>query len=115
MRFPYGETVTRLRATPKVDPYSGEETGKSWTTPDRLDIPGAAIAPGDSSEPTLDARNQITTTPIVYTDLGVDVLPGDRLVVRGRTFEVDGYPAEYAHPFTGWQAGAAITLKEVSG
>lgn len=113
--FPFGETVTRLRATPATDPYSGEATGLDWSSPSSLTIEGCGFNPGQSSEPLQDARNAVITQPEVYAPPGSDVLPGDRLVVRGVTYEVDGRPAAWRSPFTGWEPGMVIALKDVEG
>lgn len=113
--FTHGETVTRLRGTPVVDRYSGEQTGISWANPDALEIPGCGFNPGGSSEPTQDGRNAVITRPEVYAPSDADVQSGDRLVVRGDTFEVDGKPAAWISPFTGWAPGTVIALKEVQG
>lgn len=115
MLFAYGETVTRQRATPATDPYSGEATGRDWTSPDELDIDGCGFNPGTSSEPVQDARNAVITRPEVYAPSDADVLAGDRLVVRGLTYEVDGNPGDYRSPFTGWRPGLVIALKGVEG
>lgn len=115
MDFPYGETAVRQRATTSVDPYSGEATGPDWTTPDSLDIPGCAFDPGGSTEPLEQGRTAVITQPTVYAPFGADVRAGDRLVVRGRTWEVDGDPADYRSPFTGWEPGTTIKLKVVEG
>ena len=113
--LPYGETVTRLRGTAQVDPYSGEPDGISWDAPDSLDIPGCAFDPGGSQEPTADGRSSVITRPTVLAAFGSDILPGDRLVVRGKTYEVEGDPAEYHHPMTGWEPGMTVTLERVDG
>jgi hypothetical protein len=113
--FPHGEAVTRQRATPVVDPYSGEATGKSWTTPDLLAIEGCGFNPGASNEPNQDARTAIVSQPTVYAPAGADILAGDRLVVRGVTYEVDGHPADWRSPLTGWTPGLTVTLKSVEG
>ena len=113
--FAHGETVTRLRGTPVVDPYSGESTGVDWSNPDELEIDGCAFNPGQSAEPTEVGRNAVITQPEVYTEVGADVLAGDRLIVRGRTYEVDGDPSDWRSPFTGWEAGLTVTLKIVEG
>lgn len=115
MDFPYGETVTRQRGTPTVDPYSGEATGVDWTTPTELAIPGCAFNPGRSTEPLQDARTAVLTQPEVYAPYGSDVLAGDRLVVRGDVYEVDGNPADWRSPFTGWEPGMVIPLKRAEG
>lgn len=115
MDFPYGETVTRQRGVPTLDPYSGEVTGIDWTTPDELAIEKCGFNPGQSSEPVQDARNAVITQPEVYAPTGSDVLAGDRLVVRGKTYAVDGDPADWRSPFTGWAPGLVIPLKIVEG
>lgn len=113
--FPHGETVTRLRGTAITDPYSGEATGISWSTPNTLAIEGCGFNPGQSSEPVQDARNAVITQPEVYAPTGSDVLAGDRLVVRGKTYEVKGDPADWRSPFTGWEPGMVIALERVEG
>lgn len=115
MHFPHGITVTRLRAASEIDPYSQEAVETDWTSPASLDIPGCAFNPGRSAEPTQDARNAVITQPEVYAPFGSDVLSGDRLVVHGDTYDVDGKPAAWQSPFTGWEPGLVITLKEVEG
>lgn len=113
--FAHGETVTRLRATATTDPYSGEATGSDWSTPDSLDIDGCGFNPGGSSEPLQEGRNAVITRPEVYAPADADVLSGDRLVVRGLTYEVQGDPADWRSPFTGWNPGLVIALERVSG
>lgn len=113
--FAHGETVTRLRGTAVTDPYSGEPTGTDWTAPASLAIPGCAFNPGQSAEPLQVARNAVTSQPEVYAPTGSDVLPGDRLVVRGKTYDVDGQPADWRSPFTGWEPGLVIALKLTEG
>jgi hypothetical protein len=113
--FPYGETVTRLRATAVVDEYSGEATGTSWDTPDELDIPGCAFDPGTSTEPLEVGRTAVITQPRVFVPFGADILPGDRVVVRERTWEVDGDVAEWRSPYSGWTPGTEVRLKAVEG
>lgn len=113
--FAFGETVTRLRGAPATDPYSGQATGIDWDTADELDIDGCGFNPGQSSEPLQEARNAVLTQPEVYAPVGSDVLAGDRVVVRGKTYDVDGDPADWRSPFTGWQPGMVIALKRVEG
>lgn len=113
--FAAGETVTRLRGTLTGDPYSGIDSAISWTSPASRAIPGCGFDPGTSDEPTQDARNAVITRPTVYAPTGSDVLPGDRLVVRGITYEVKGNPAAWRSPFTGSSPGLVVTLEEVRG
>lgn len=113
--FPYGETVTRQRAQAVADRFSGEATALDWSSPDELAIAGCAFDPGSSSEPLEQARGAVVTQPTVYAPRGADVLAADRIVVRGRTWQVDGDPADYRNPFTGWAPGLVIKLKAVTG
>lgn len=113
--FPYGDTVTRLRPTAAIDPYSGEATDADWTDPDVLDVPGCAFDPGGSSEPAEVGRGSVTTSPTLYAPTEADIRASDRVVVRGRTWQVDGDPALWMHPMTGWAAGLVVNLKGVEG
>lgn len=113
--FAHGETVTRLRGTPSSDPYSSAPTDLDWDDPDELEIPGCGFNPGQSSEPVQNARNAVITKPEVYAPADADVLAGDRLVVRGKTYEIDGDPQDWRSPFTGWRPGLVLVLKRVEG
>lgn len=119
VNFANGETVTRLRAVLIADPYSTDDTQAAWddtdNPPDALEIDGCGFNPGSSTEPLQDARNAVVTRPEVYAPSGADVLAGDRLVVRGDTYEVFGNPGDYRSPFTGWAPGLAIPLQRVEG
>lgn len=116
--FAHGETVVRLRAQTRIDPYS-QEPVPVWDDPskppDELQIPGCAFNPGPSGEAVEVGRQPVTTTPTVYGPFGADITAGDRLVVRGRVWLVDGDPALWRNPFTGTEFGLAVTLKAVSG
>lgn len=113
--FPYGETVTRLRATSSLDPYSNEQSSADWTTPDELTIDGCAFDPGGSTEPVEVGRTSVETSPTVYAPTDADITAADRVIVRGRTWQVDGDPAQWVHPMTGWAAGLVVKLKAVEG
>lgn len=113
--FAHGETVTRQRGTAVTDPYSDEPTGISWDNPTTLAIEGCAFNPGGSTEPVAEGRQAVITKPEVYAPAGADIRAHDRLVVRGKTYEVDGEPALWKSPFTGWQPGVVVPLKIVEG
>jgi hypothetical protein len=114
MAFPYGEPATRLRGTPLVDRFSGEATSIDWTAPNTAPLTGA-FDPGSSTVQFEVGRDPVVTQPSFITDFGADVRAGDRLTIRGRTWDVDGDPAEYRSPFSGWEAGMVVKLKAVRG
>lgn len=108
MRHRHGETVTRLRATPKLDPYSDETTGTDWSSPETLEIPRCAVDDSKSRE-TFDAnRNAVVTDFVVWPDAQYDIQSGDRLVIRGLTCSIVGRPSSPVNPFTGDAPGMEI-------
>ena len=113
--FTFGVTVTRLRAPLAADPYSGEATARDWANATSASIVGCAIDPGGSSEVHTVNREQITTTPTLYAPYGSDILPADRIVASGVTWEVDGRGGQWMSPFTGTEFGAAFPLRLVEG
>lgn len=113
--FPFGESVVRLRAKRKVDPYTNEARPDWSQSPESLTIDDCAFNPGGSHESVEPGREPILSKPTVYAPYGADILAGDRLVVRGVTFDVDGHPSQWRNPFTGWQAGVSVTLISKDG
>lgn len=108
MNFPHGETVIVRRGTPVVDPYSGEESGLSWTTPTDTPVAGCAVARSGTRESLLDGQAPVDADFEVYMPAGTDVTPRDRLVIRGYECEVRGVPFDWVNPFTGWAPGLAV-------
>lgn len=115
--FPHGETVTRLRGTPAIDPYSGEKSGVSWDDPDRLAFERCAVWQSSSVEPSdsLADRDQVVTVTNVAVPFDADIEPGDRFEARGRTYEVIGEPQRMRSPFNGWEPGAVVQGRRVDG
>ncbi len=109
--FAFGETVTRLRATPIEDPYSDDETELDWEFPSELDIDHCAVAAGGSTEPVVTAREAVDSDFDVYMPAGVDVTAQDRLRIRGLVCEVAGRPFTWSSPFTGWTPGLVVQAK----
>lgn len=116
--FPHGDTVTRLRGTPIVDPYSGEATGTDWSHPSRLDFPGCAVWQESSVESPDQMgvqRTKVVTVTKCAVPFGADFLPSDRFEVRGRTYEVVGDIEDWRSPFTGWEPGSVVTGVRTDG
>jgi len=107
-----GEPVTRIRRTQTgVDAYNNPVYADTTTVLAEL----AAFDPGGSLEPVEVGRAQVVTTPKAYfADQWPDVVVSDRLVIRGRTFTVQGRPADWRSPWTG-MGGLVVELREVEG
>jgi len=109
------ETVTRLRGTPILDPYSGKPTGIDWTNPDALPIDGCVVWDGGSDEPLETGGTPVLSDFKASLPYGADVTARDRVIIRGLTCEIVGRPFDWENPFTGWQAGRVIAAKIKEG
>ena len=113
MRFPAGETVTRLRAPLVTDRYGN--LVRDWEQAERLDIPGCGVAPRTSDEETEQGRQGVIVGIAVYAPTGTDITPHDRMEVRGEVWEVVGEVADWRSPFTGWAPGVVVNLSRMEG
>lgn len=116
MRFPYGETVTVLRAGLADDGYGNQV--RDWSTPVRIPCAGCAVAQGarDSVTEILTGdRNVIISDLVVFMPPGADVVATDRLEVRGRVYEVVGEPFDWVSPFTGVAFGVPVYCNRMEG
>lgn len=73
-----------------------------------------AFDPGGTSEPSEPGHNRVITEPTLYVPPEVVFGPRDRVLVRGRSYEVAGDTSEWRHP-NGWVPGNVIRLKRVDG
>jgi hypothetical protein len=109
--FPFGETATitrrALASTKDID-------GNDVYTTTAIPVPGCAFAPAGSVE-VVQGRDTVTTTPTLYMPPGTVVLATDAITFRSLLYEVDGTPAVYTNPFTGWNPGVVARLKAVNG
>lgn len=96
------ETVVVIRP-PARDRYGDPVPGSGSETP-----VVALFAPGPSAE-NQQSANQVDVDGTVYTLPGVDVLPSDRLRIRGDVYEVVGRARHWG------QAGVEIVVKLVTG
>lgn len=114
------ETVTRLRATTSIDGHGNAV--RSWVTPDRLDIDGADVAWGTAIENfgrgrTDTARDATVVNGTVFLPGSPDIVPSDRLQVRGLDYDVVGHPGDWNDP--GGDSfdvgGLVVTIQLVAG
>jgi len=119
--FPFGETVTRVRAGSTTDPYSGEQV-PDWGTATTKDFELCAVWQESSVEPGGDGRAgvsvpraEVVTVTKAVLPFVADFTPHDRFKVRGKTYEVVGEPADWANPFTGWEPGTVVTGRRIDG
>lgn len=106
------ETVTRQRPSSSTDVYNN--TVDDWTTPTETVLTVRGVEPVSSSEDN-DGRQAVITGYRVYLDSAVDVLSGDRVVMRGDTYEVDGAPADWRSPRDSGVGGVVVALKKFTG
>ena len=109
------ETVTIQRGTPRQGRYSAEATDLDWSSPTETEAPCLGFNPGGSTEVSAVWRVAVSTQPTVYLPTGTDITPADRVVVRGVTYEVDGDPADWRSPYSGWRPGLSVALKRFGG
>lgn len=103
--------ITRLRAAPVIDPYSGEVTGLEWSDPDRLPIEGCSVQPGPAQRQDLDRRSSVTILFTVWAPTS-DVTEQDRVEYAGETYAIDETIQVWDFPPL---AHAVIPLRRVEG
>lgn len=94
------------------------------TTRDRLggDVFGedpvsliAAFDPGGSTESVSGGGDMVVSKPRVFLPAGTVLSAGDRVTVRGVTYDVDGVGADWRSPWSDWTPGVEVVLKSVTG
>lgn len=113
MQFAHGETITIQRAGITTDRYGNEVA--DWTNPTETTVAGCALAPRTEDESRANARQGVIIGLTLYAPPGTDLRATDRIVARGETFEVDGFPGDWANPFTGTEFGIEAALRRVEG
>ena len=109
------ETVSVLRATTVVDPFSGEETAESWDDPITTVVPNCIIEPLQSTEPVEAGRAAVHIGYKVHMPYGTDVTERDRILLYGQVWNVNGRPFAWKNPFTGREAGVEAQVTQVVG
>lgn len=108
--MPYAEAFVILSSA-----VTGEdEDGNDIWTPTEVATSGA-FAPAGSTEINA-GQATVITHDTLYLDEGEPVPgPHDKMRVREVVREVEGVPAVYRSPFTGWRPGAVVRLTTVTG
>jgi hypothetical protein len=106
------EAVTRQRAATTTDAYGN--TQQDWTAPTSATLTARGVEPVSSTEEN-DNRQTVITGYRLYLDIGSDVLAGDRIVMRGSTYDVDGDPADWQSPWGTNVGGVVVGLTLTKG
>lgn len=107
-----GERVIRLRAGTRQD-SRGDDVA-DWTNPSRRSYTARGVEPVSSTEDN-DNRQAVITGFRVYLPAGADVVAGDRVTLRGLTWEVDGRPADWRSPVGSSVGGLVVALRSTVG
>ena len=83
------EKITRLR--PGVTTSRGSEVF-DWSDPDALEIPGCSVQPASTGLSQDGRVLGISEGLTVYLPPGSDIQAGDRVVIDGRTYVINGEP-----------------------
>lgn len=105
-----GEDVIRLRQEQTgVDRYGEPIYDETETT-----IPSAFFAPGGTSEPVMVGAAPVISEPKCYWRREwPDIVETDRLIVRGQTYSVEGFPADWRSPNGTGMGGLVVSLRRV--
>lgn len=112
-------TVHRQPAVPQKTRWGDEAGARVPHT-----VQGCAIYPAASSEQ-VEARDTVSDTAVLLVPYGADIKVTDEVAVpddlavpppyRNTRWKVDGTPAGWQSPFTGWNPGTEIRLTKQAG
>lgn len=113
--FANPEPVVFKEAGSRTDPYSNETVKDDWDSPTTVLSDAGGVEPLASTEPVQDGRQSVIVGYRLYFDHEVTVSPEWRALVRGDLCPVEGKPAVWVSPFTGWMAGTVVQVGLTSG
>jgi len=110
--FPFGEPVLVKALIVGAEDSHGNpvETFAAAVT-----IEGCAFDPGGSVETSEPGREAVVSSPRVFLPVDTVITRRSRVTVRGDDYVVDGDPAVWRNPYTGWEPGIVATLERASG
>ena len=112
--FAHGEEVAILEATESTDDY--DNAVESWDEPTTVAfVQGVGVEPRPAGESFVDSRNAVTSGFTLYMPPGTTVTPQQRVAVRGEVWPVQGEPAVWRNPFTGWAPGVVVQVGRTDG
>jgi hypothetical protein len=82
---------------------------------DPVTLGGFGFDPGSSSEPREPGTDRVIVEPTLYGPFDVPFGPRDQVIVRGKTYEVEGEPRAWRHMFTNRKFGSVTSLRRVDG
>lgn len=116
--YPFGETVTILRAgaSPGRDPRGQPIPGPTTEIP----VKGCVVTPRESAPQVGGAEQQGRDTVItgwtVYAPPSSDVRTTDRVRIRGEICQITGQPGDWGRsPFTGTRGPVQFAADRVTG
>ena len=107
--FPHGKTVTLVSTVTARDDY-----GDSTSTVSETVVPDCAVAPRFATESTDPRVAPVMVGLTVYMPAGTAIDADDVLRIDGKLWQVDGLPAAWENPFTGWAPGLEVPVKRAS-
>lgn len=115
--FARGITVTVERDDPGGHDAYGDPVD---STPTSFTVDGCAVAPRESSEVEDRGRHGVIVGLTLYAPADAGLASTDVVVIAagdpnaGR-WEIDGEPAVWVSPFTGWAPGTVAALRRATG
>lgn len=108
MDFPYGTVITVKSVTTTEDTHgdSSESVASTSWGPCAVAPRFSTVTPGTNTAPVVVGLTVYGPTRALDAD--------DRLVIDGLEYRMDGEPAVWESPFTGWAPGMEVPVKRAA-
>lgn len=118
LTMPATETIIRIRAGTKPDPYNPSASAADWEHTDRIELQGF-ISSSSSTQTSGRLDTTVESTAVLTCpDPDTDIRVGDIIhpkADQSRQWRVTGIPSTDMNPFTGWRPTIEAQLREVKG